>query len=162
MLQRIQTVYFLLALICVSLSMFNLDLFSVTTFFPSETGETTTEVMSVSAFSVLIDGEARTEPSTLWIYCSVAVIAVLTTLVSFKDRDKQLLLSKLSLTIVILTSGWFLFTAIKNANMSSNHEQSLSLGIALYVYIAAIPFLVLGLLGVRKDKKLIDSIDRIR
>jgi len=157
MLQRIQTVYFLLALICVSLSLFNLDLFSVTTHYPDAPS-----VTSVSAFSVLIDGTASTQPSTLWIYCSVAVIAVLTTLLSFKDREKQLLLSKLSLTIVILSAGWFVFTAIKNSHDNSNQEQSLSLGIALYVYIAAIPFLVLGLLGVRKDKKLIDSIDRIR
>lgn len=154
MLQRIQTVYFLLALICVSISMFNLDLYSV----QMENGE---NFFTVRAFGI-INKSGTTQPGTFWIYCAVAVLAVLTTLLSYKDRAKQLLLSKLSLAIVSLSGIWFIISGIITSSNISIVETHYFPGIATYAYLAAVPFLVLGLLGVRKDKKLIDSIDRIR
>lgn len=156
MIQRIQTLYFFIALVLLSLPLFGMNLYSV------KLDQLGTTIMDVTAYNVESAG-GSVQKVTLWIYVIVPVLATLITLITFKSRDKQLTLSRMSMVIVALVCGWIFFTGIQFLSKSEypkNH--GVIPGIALYLMAGSIVFLFLGMRGVKKDKKLIDSLDRLR
>lgn len=156
MLQRIQTVYFTIALLLIASPLLGLELFSVKI---DELGGNT---FDVTPFAILSKGIPM-QMSVLWIYCVIPVIAVLLTIFTFKSREKQMTLAKMSIALVILISGWLIVSGyqfLSKSEYPKNH--GVILGIGFYLFASSIIFLILGFRGVRKDKKLIDSVDRIR
>lgn len=156
MIQRIQTLYFFVALLLVCSIFFGFDIFSV------KLDELGTRTFDISAFHISESGNAF-QNSTLWIYGAVAALALIITIGTFKNREKQITLAKMSILIVLLIGGWFMVMGYQFLNKSEfpkNH--GVIPGIGFYLFVSSIIFIVLGLRGVQKDKKLIDSVDRIR
>lgn len=156
MIQRIQTVYFVLALLLIASPMFGLTLFSVKI---DELGGNT---FDVTPFAILSNGNPI-QGAVLWIYCAIPIVAVLLTIFTFKAREKQITLAKMSIALVLLISGWFIVSGyqfLSKSEYPKNH--GIILGIGFYLFASSVIFLILGYRGVRKDKKLIDSVDRIR
>ncbi len=156
MLQRIQTVYFTIALLLIASPMFGLTLFSV------KIDQLGVNTFDVTPFAVLSNGNSI-QSAVLWIYCVIPIIAVLLTIFTFKTREKQMTLAKMSILLVLLISGWFVVSGyqfLSKSEYPKNH--GVILGIGFYLFVSSVIFLILGFRGVRKDKKLIDSVDRIR
>jgi len=156
MIQRIQTLYFFIALLLVSSTFFGFEIFSV------KLDELGTRTFDVTAFHILDSGNVF-QKSTLWIYSAVAALTLIITIMTFKNREKQITLAKMAILIVLLVGGWFVVMGnqfLSKSEYPKNHGVILGLG--FYLFASSIIFIVLGLMGVRKDKKLIDSADRIR
>lgn len=152
MLQRIQTVYLFLALILVSLSLFNLELYQL---------NFDDRVISVTAFSVS-EGNISSSNS-LWLYGAVTVLGILFSIFTFKDRKKQLMMSKVTLALAVLTAVWIIVTGYGNAMQCTTcNASSVTFSFATYAYAVSIPLIIMGILGIRKDKKLVDSLNRLR
>lgn len=156
MLQRIQTVYFAIALILIASPLFGLTLFSI------KLDEIGTSTFEITPFAVLAKG-IPTMGVVLWIYCVIPLIAVLITIFAYKTREKQITLTKMSIVLVLLISGWLFVSGydfLSKSEYPKNH--GVIPGIGIYLFTSSILFLFLGMRGVIKDKKLIDSVDRIR
>lgn len=155
MIQRIQTVYFLLALILISIPLFGLPLYVVKL---EQLGEMKAIVSALSyqLYEVV-------EPTVLWVYIALPALAVLLTIFLFKDRKKQATMAKLSIGLVAFSSGWIFYTGMQFFNESTNlKNHGVVPQVAYYCFAASIVFILLGLRGVNKDKKLIDSLNRLR
>ena len=156
MIQRIQTVYFLIALLLIGSTFFGIDIFSV------KLDELGTRTFDISAFHISESGNVF-QNSTLWIYSAVAALSLIITIFSFKSREKQITLAKMCILIVLLVGGWFMvmgYQFLSKTEFPKNH--GVIPGIGFYLFVSSIIFIILGLRGVQKDKKLIDSVDRIR
>jgi hypothetical protein len=152
MIQRIQTVYFLIAALLVATTLFGTDLFSFD------------QVDHVHATAYRLSGINGTKVD-FWMLSLVQVIFALMIIFSFKMRHRQIFLGWILLLLNLLSSAWI----VLGANVRSTEcdkcpgaATNLAFGIVFYLHAAAFIFVFLGIRGVRKDKKTIDSLNRLR
>ena len=135
MIQRIQTLWLLLAVCCSA----------GTLFMPFYTGNKESNLFA----------ELNAQSDFLLLILCVAVIFTSVLGISFfKNRKKQLLIVGISIALQLINTSWFLFQT------KSFTEGALSFT-ALFTFLIPV-FLVLALLGIRKDEKLVKSMDRLR
>ena len=154
MLQRIQSLYWLGAIICLSFLNFGLDVFRF---------ETKDAVYEFDFYSVVkfVNNKVVSE-KTVWIYPASIFLTVLIIVAIFfyKNIKTQLNLSnriKFGVT-------FFLIIVTTNAYSGAivNNPKSVVFGSGYYLMLLAIIFTYLASWSVKKDKKLLDSVDRIR
>jgi hypothetical protein len=158
MIQRIQTIYFLIAALLVATTLFGTDLFSFH------------QVKDIHASAYeLVRGNwpAKTEAFKnldFWMLSLVQVIFALMIIFSFKMRHRQIFLGWILVVLNILSSAWIVLGAKVHSTECDVCEPAtdLSFGIVFYLHAAAFIFVILGIRGVRKDKKMIDSLNRLR
>ena len=154
MIQRIQTVYFLIAALLVATTLFGTDLFSFTQ----------GEVYHATAYK-LMSSETVLKKTDFWMLSLVQVIFALMIIFSFKMRHRQIFLGWILFLLNLLSSAWMVLGAnVEMTAVSKMNEpaQDLAFGIPFYLHTAAFIFVFLGIRGVRKDKKTIDSLNRLR
>jgi hypothetical protein len=148
MIQRIQTVFFTIALIFSILPFSGISLFTITL------GKSE---IKVDAFE--FNGNGLTENHYFWILLSVASLILLLTIFSFKNRKNQIKLGWLSFVLLFVLAAW-IFVSIYFDPIYAQANKELGLGIiALFL---ALPFVYLGIRGVKKDQALLDSLNRLR
>ena len=155
MIQRIQTVYFLIAALLVATTLFGTDLFSF------DQGE----FVHSTAYKIFRGSNMDGRKVDFWMLSLVQIIFALMIIFSFKMRHRQIFLGWILLVLNILSSGWILLGAYAEpmtCTMCDEPATNLSLGIVFYLHAAAFIFIFLGIRGVRKDKKTIDSLNRLR
>lgn len=157
MIQRIQTVWLLLT----SLTILLLFLFPYLQYF--DNFGTAMAIKITGIYQSVSDGVVQTESFILQTIATV-VVALLPLVIIFyyRDRKKQLQLSFLNFFLVILMGIWLYFSASQATTTVNKTLQLENIGIgALLIPIAAV-FVLLAIKGIRKDEKLIKSVDRLR
>ncbi len=148
MLQRIQTLFFTVALIFALLPLFGITLFSLNLM---------KEEITVDAFKV--NGLQDAQGHYFWIVLSAAVLLLILTIFSFKNRKTQIKLAWASLVLLFVLTGWMLVAVFFNPIFAAAEK---SLGLGSIALIVSIPCIYLGIRGVKKDQALIDSLNRLR
>ena len=154
MIQRIQTVYFLIAALLVATTLFGTDLFSFSQ----------GEFVHASAYKIF-RGSALGSKVDFWMLSLVQIIFALMIIFSFKMRHRQIFLGWILLVLNILSSAWIVLGAYAEpmkCTMCEENATDLSFGVVFFLHAAAFVFVFLGIRGVRKDKKTIDSLNRLR
>lgn len=157
MIQRIQTVWLLLA----SLTILLLFLFPYLQYF--DNFGTAMAIKITGIYQGITDGIVQTESFILQTIATVLVALLPLVIIFFyTDRKKQLQLSYLNLFLIILMGIWLYFTAAEATTTVNKTLQLENIGIgALLIPIAGV-FIFLAIKGIRKDEKLIKSVDRLR
>lgn len=137
MLQRIQTIYYLVAVILLALPFANIPLFSI------------------GSIDRTIFGQDK-QSSTDYILLLVLLVVLFAIIFSYKNRARQITLSWFTIVLTTLALVWFYIGAI------TNNAQHVSIQIGFYCVALSLFFQRMGMRGVKKDKKLIDSMDRLR
>lgn len=140
MIQRIQTLWFLVAIIFLGLT-FMMALY---------------RSPDVRLFPNFYLGE-----SVLGIICTaVSILLTFYTLILFRNRKRQAMFGWVA---IIASLGTFAYLYIAcESYLESNQVVGGSYWFGLFMPLISIVFIFLGLLGVRKDEKLIKSLDRLR
>ena len=155
MIQRIQSVYLFLAVVATAL----MFLFPLAEFFGSSN-------FMLYAYKIDFydpDPTLILSPYFLMPFMSVLVLIILlslTALISFKNRKRQLALSKIAMGLTLLLIGGYFFGYIALLEKSVGNPPN-------YEYASFIPaiiflFLMLANRGIQKDEKIIKSMDRLR
>ncbi|MFB5946199.1 DUF4293 domain-containing protein [Albibacterium profundi] len=157
MIQRIQTVWLFLA----SLTILLLFLFPYLQYF--DNFGTAMAIKITGIYQGITDGIIQTESFILQTIATVLVALLPLVIIFFyADRKKQLQLSYLNLFLIILMGIWLYFTAAEATTTVNKTLQLENIGIgALLIPIAGV-FILLAIKGIRKDEKLIKSVDRLR
>lgn len=177
MIQRVQTIYLLLAFICMVMLLF-FPLFSVTTTYDSIS---VTGVFDSHGFSVAgvptVDAEGMTfqknENIEIPVWGVIISLALLTaaSIMMYKKRKRQLMLCRLNfifhIIIVIAFYSFFylgqpMFVEAMQAQFLGEVDVTFNMGMGFFLLIPTIPFLYLAIRGIKNDEKLLQSIDRIR
>ncbi len=156
MLQRIQTIYFSLVIICLGACCTGLE------FYRYVKGN---EFYSFSVFG--IEKGNQTDLSmykSVPIYLTVIGLCLFTfmTLMSYKKIRKQLKWARSLFFIYLLMVIAFLIYSSLGKGMYFEDGATQELGLGYLFFIAGLPFSFLALIGVKKDKNLLDSLDRLR
>ncbi len=153
MIQRIQTVFLILALLCMSLFFF----------FPYasiEQADAVTAEFSITGAELIKEAEAikyNVFPLTI-IVVLVSVISFIT-IVLFKRRMLQIRLSFLNIVLQVGSIGmmyYFVYSA------SKSYGESFSLNVMIVLPLVAAILTFLAIRAIAKDEALVQSINRIR
>jgi len=153
MIQRIQTIYFFIALILVAIPLFGL------TFFECNSNGT---ILTIDAYK--LENSATKEISSHWFYVFhyALVLLLVWVIFSYKNRNRQHTLAWFAFALNLAVGGWMFYYAIDKAMQHNCSPEFPTPGIGFYLYQSAFIFILLGIGGVRKDRKLIASLNRIR
>tara|TARA_Y100000385_G_scaffold282712_1_gene337602 strand:- start:11628 stop:12035 length:408 start_codon:yes stop_codon:yes gene_type:complete len=135
MLQRIQTLYLLVAAVCSGV-------LSLTTYLMVVDGVTELVIDSVSCL-ILFEGSA---------------LLSLVSIFLFKSRQTQFVMGRLNIILNLILLGLFVFRLLSLPGGTANPEK----GIGLFLPILSIVFLVLANKAIKKDEALVKSVDRLR
>lgn len=163
MIQRKQTIYLGLAFISMLLTLF----------FPLFTIESTVcatgapEVVTYGAYG-MSNGDMNADMPLYIIFIFLAVLTAVG-IAFFKNRKRQLLVTRINLILTILLAislaiFYYVFSGVvaKEVGMKGYCEATVNVGVGFFMVVAAIPFLILAIRGIRADEALLKSIDRIR
>lgn len=157
MIQRIQTVWLLLA----SLTLLLLFLFPYLQYF--DNFGTAMAIKITGIYQGVADGVVQTESFILQTISTV-LLALLPLVIIFyyKNRKKQLQLAYLNIFLIVLMGIWLYFSASQATNLVNKTLQLENIGIGALLVPLTVVFILLAIRGIRKDEKLIKSVDRLR
>jgi hypothetical protein len=160
MLQRIQTIYFMIVMAVLTSLLSGLEIFVMTD------GEMnfSQSVFGVERQSVkggYIEWMGQFEYAYLFVI--VFVMLVFLAMMSYKSLKRQFTLSKIILFIYLLLVLAILAVTSFGINGYSPKEiTGIHVGFGFYLLVAGLPFAYFAMRGVQKDKLLLDSLDRLR
>jgi len=137
MIQRIQTVYLLIALVILGILPFIFPLFTM-----SDGKEF--HFMNDSFYTVLF---------------GLSTTLTLISIMYFKKRQHQFVLNRLTIILNLILLGLFVYRSL---NLSGEAVQVSEKGIGMFLPIVAIVFLALANRAIKKDEDLVKSADRLR
>jgi hypothetical protein len=137
MIQRIQTVYLLIALVILGALPFVFPLFTM-----SDGKEF--HFMNDSFYTVLF---------------GLSTTLTLISIMYFKKRQHQFVLNRLTIILNLILLGLFVYRSL---NLSGEAVQVSEKGIGMFLPIVAIVFLALANRAIKKDEDLVKSADRLR
>jgi len=152
MIQRIQTVYLALIVICLGL----------TFAFPFATYPTTNSIVELNAFGL---SENTSKVSTWFPYyvtLSISMGLAIMTIAQFKTRKRQLQIGNINYLIIILTLVFISIDSDGAATKLGVLPANISYSTGMFLPVAALVFQFLANRGIKADEKLIKSMDRLR
>lgn len=156
MLQRVQSIYFSLLIICLGVTCTGME------FFRFVLGN---EYYSFSVYGIQKGlGDDLSMYKSIPLFLSVIGLCLFTfmTLMSYKNIKRQLKWARsLFYLYVLILIGLLIFSTVGNSVFfESGGAQELGLG---YLFLVmGLPFSFLAMIGVKKDKNLLDSLNRLR
>lgn len=150
MIQRVQTIYLILVVICMGLA----NAFAISYY---DIGET---VHTYSAQGFSIGGESKTYFPLMLIFIPSALLALIS-IGLYKNRKLQLNLNKLNY-LLILVSIAFMFVDFNTIEGLTETKKASAYGVSFFLPLAALVFNFLANRGIKNDDKLISSLDRLR
>ena len=137
MIQRIQTIYLLLAFVVTGILMF---------FFPLWTMSDNKEYffMKSQVYTIL-----------LGLSTSLTLLGI----VSYKKRQNQFVIGRLNIILNLILLGLFVYRSL---NLSGETPAVSEKGIGMFLPAVAIVLLVLANKAIKKDEDLVKSVDRLR
>ena len=139
MLQRIQTIYLILAAVVTGILPFAFPLWKI------KTGT----AISDFYFMMEMNYAALFSLST-----TLSVVSI----ISFKKRQNQFVMGRLNIILNLILLGLFVYRLLTLSGETSVSEK----GIGMFLPIVAIVFLVLANKAIKKDEDLVKSVDRLR
>lgn len=154
MIQRIQSIWFLLA----TITFYSLFLFAYVHF--SESG--VAKALKVTGVYENRAGEVVSTQDFLGLTIATALIGILPLIAIFlfKDRKKQIAVAYISI-IAILGHFFWLYKTTKSV-IGDFQLQPENYGVGIFLPSITILFLIFAIKGIRKDEKLIRSTERLR
>lgn len=157
MIQRIQTIWLLLATIVIlGLFMFPylnyIDLVGLG------------KKLFVTGEYSAVNNESVKQSNFLLQTIATIVVALVpfVTIFQFKNRKLQIKLIFVSIALIALLGVWMYFTSVDTLDLISQSFGANNIGVGFFLLPISIIFLAMALGGIRNDEKLIKSADRLR
>ena len=157
MIQRIQTLYLAILILLVSIVSTGTSLFS----FISETSKFTFSSFGITEYS--LDGKfIQTETFPIFVGTIALVLLSFLCLMSYKNINRQFKLGRLVFFIYFLSLLSIFLLSVFGDRLLDISSSSREMGVGYFLFIAGFPFSFLANIGIKRDKKLLDSLDRLR
>lgn len=160
MIQRLQTLYFAISMILLAILLTGMDIFRFVT-------EKTTYAFSAFGVESRITGSPDSKTETIsstpyYIVIIAFILFIFFALMSYKKLNFQVKLARAIFYLYLLmTIGVVIASQVCNTCVSSE-EATKELGLGFYLIVAGLPFTLLAQIGIIRDKKLLDSLNRLR
>ena len=154
MIQRIQTIYLVLVIICLGLTF----LFPFATYTLSSVEESN---FIFNVFGLDIEGNNKIK-FPYYVSIALSIGLSLFTISRFKNRVLQMKLGRFNYLTILLTIVLSFINIRTIEDLFPAGNVTVAFGVGLFMPVAALVFLFLANRSIKNDEKLIKSIDRIR
>ena len=137
MIQRIQTIYLLLAFVVTGILLFFIPLWAM------KDGKDF-YFMQSQVYTIIL---------------GLSTTLTLLSIVSYKKRQNQFVIGRLNIILNLILLGLFVYRSL---NLSGETPAVSEKGIGMFLPVLAIVFLVLANKAIKKDEDLVKSVDRLR
>ena len=160
MIQRVQSIYYILAMICLSLLLSGMDIFRFV-------GSKTYYVFSAFGLEAgnINDPQGKLESlSKIPFFLTLIsfILFIFIALMGYKNLTRQFKLARTIFFIYFFLIVALVVFAIMGGGMLSADETKRELGLGFLLFVLGFPFCFLAQLGIKRDKKLLDSLNRLR
>lgn len=145
MIQRIQTVYLVIAIFLIAVPLSGLEIMSYVI-------KDHTVSKNVYSFHLLEKNEQ--EPSYYYLVNILLSLFGFYVVMSYKNLKRQLMLSRIFMGLIFFACSMPIILAIG--------RSALMPGVGFYLFLSSNIFVFLAIRGINKDKKLVDSLNRLR
>lgn len=158
MLQRVQTLYLGIAMILLTIVTIGATLFS----FVGKTSKYTFNSFGISE-SRLSDGAIVEHTSMPFFVGMIALILLcFLCIMSYKNLDRQLKLGRTIFFLYLVSVIAMVILSIVGDSFIEEENLSREMGLGFILFVAGFPFTFLANVGIKRDKRLLDSLDRLR
>ncbi|MBD1429859.1 DUF4293 domain-containing protein [Sphingobacterium litopenaei] len=157
MIQRIQTIWLLLATVVI------LGLFMFPYLNYTDLVGLGKKLFVTGEYSAVNNESVKQSSFILQTIASIVVALVpLITIFQFKNRKLQIKLIYVSIALIALLGVWMYFSSVATLDLISQSFGANNIGVGFFLLPVSIIFLAMAIGGIRKDEKLIKSADRLR
>ena len=160
MIQRIQTVYFIIVMLLLSSLLSGVEIFG----FPTAKSYLSYSVYGIQQFKSTANaplGKAENiQGSLLFYFVILFVLFTYFAMMNYKNLKKQFRLARLGFFIYLL--GLVSILVLGSIGFFAPAAVSIQLGIGYYICVVGLPFSYFAFKGVKKDKEILESLDRLR
>lgn len=158
MIQRIQSVYLAIVIVLLSIVTIGTELFS----FSNETSRFSFSSYGITEFSIETGKAIDKQFFPMFIGLIALVLLTFLCLMSYKHLDRQLKLGRMVFYLYLMSLiGILALTSVGN-NLLEVKATGRELGLGFILFVFGFPFTVLANIGIKRDKKLLDSLNRLR
>ncbi len=156
--QRVQTLYHAIAIILLGIVSAGSTLFS----FVGESSRYTFNAFGITTHD--LKSGTVTDHEMLPIMVGTIALALLCfiCIMSFKNLNRQFKLGRMIFFLYFLGLVGIILLSSLGDGMIDEANTKRELGVGFYLFIAGFPFTFLANVGIKKDKRLLDSLDRLR
>lgn len=160
MIQRIQTVYFILVMVLLTSMLSGVEIFG----FTALKNYFSYSVYGIQSFKSEVGaplGKAENIQGSILFYFVIAyVLFVYLALMSYKNLKRQYMLTRLALLIYFV--GLVVLLLLASLGLLVKGTLGIQLGVGYYISVVGLPLIYFAFKGVKKDKELLESLDRLR
>lgn len=158
MIQRVQTLYLAIAIILLSIVTFGSELFS----FVGESSRFTFSSYGIVEYD-LIDASVIGKQNFPFFIGTIALILLcFLCVMSYKSLDRQFKLGRMVFFLYFAMLISVIVLSLYGDAMIHEETTKRELGLGYFLFVAGFPFTFLANTGIKRDKKLLDSLDRLR
>ncbi|MEN9742238.1 MAG: hypothetical protein RLZZ65_43 [Bacteroidota bacterium] len=160
MIQRIQSLYFILVMVILSALLSGIEIFGFTT---------SKRYLSYSVYGTQSFKSAANAPfgksehidnSLLFYFVIAFVLFIYYAMMNYKNLKKQFKLARLVALIYLISLVALL--VVGSLGLIVKGAVGIELGLGYYLCVVGLPFTYFAFKGVKKDKELLESLDRLR
>jgi len=152
MIQRIQTIYLILAIACLGL----------TFAFPFVSYLVDSEIVVFNAYGLGKNAKEVTTFFPYFISVSLSMGLAVFSLLQYKKRQLQMKVGRFNYLLIILSIVLIYIEATIVESKFELENEQISYGLGMFFPVAALPFTFLANRSIKKDEKLVKSLDRLR
>jgi uncharacterized protein YacL len=160
MIQRIQTVYFIIVMLLLSALLSGVEIFG----FPTLNNYLSYSVYGIQSFksesSASLGKAENIQGSVLFYFVIAFVLFNYYVMMNYKNLKKQYRLARLALLIYLV--GLLFVLVVGSLGKLAPSALAIELGWGYYLSVVGLPFSYFAFKGVKKDKEILESLDRLR
>ena len=158
MIQRVQTLYLAIAIILLSFVTFGSTLFS----FLNETSRFSFGSYGIVEYSLENDAIVGTTSFPFFIGTIALILLCFLCIMSYKNLQRQFKLGRMIFGIYFLMLVVVVLLSYFGDAMLDAKTTSREMGLGFLLFVAGFPFTFLANTGIKRDKELLSSLDRLR
>lgn len=158
MIQRVQTLYLSIAIILLAIVTFGSDLFS----FLNETSRFAFNSYGIIEHDVKTGAVVDTTTFPFFIGTIALILLCFLCIMSYKNVNRQFKLGRMIFGIYFLMLITIVVLSYFGDSLIDTETSSREMGLGFILFVAGFPFTFLANTGIKRDKQLLDSLDRLR
>jgi len=158
MIQRIQTVYLAIVIILLSIVTIGSELFS----YLNETSRFTFSSYGITEYSIESGDVIGTKTFPFFLGTAALALLSFVCLMSYKNLKRQYKLGRTIFGLYFLMLVTIIVLSTFGDKIIDIETPTRELGIGYMLFVAGFPFVFLANTGIKRDKKLLESLDRLR
>lgn len=156
--QRVQTLYLGIAIILLGIVSIGASMFS----FIGESSKYTVNSFGITTYDLKTGVATDTQFMPMLVGTIALALLCFVCLMSFKNLNRQFKLGRMIFFLYFVSLVGIILLSFLGDGLIDETTTKRELGIGFYLFIAGFPFTFLANVGIKRDKRLLDSLDRLR